>query len=130
MMYMIEEIAGENHGAMMMKVDDMSAINLIKNLIAHGRSKHIEMRFNYLREHVSNGKLNLEQCRTENQIAEIMTKAVHVELFKRLETRGGKMDRGPLGRPLHPPKNGGLGWDFMLAYPLSSRRFKPVKKRT
>ncbi|XP_058776235.1 secreted RxLR effector protein 161-like [Vicia villosa] len=43
----VEEITGKNHGAIM-KIDNMSAINLEKNLIAHGRSKHIEMRFRYL----------------------------------------------------------------------------------
>ena len=39
-----------------MKIDNMSAINLAKNPIAHGRSKHIEMRFHYLRDQVADGK--------------------------------------------------------------------------
>ena len=54
------------------------------NLIAHGRSKHIKMRFRYLREQVEDGKMNLEHCRTENQIANIMTKGVQVEVFRTL----------------------------------------------
>ena len=62
----------------------MSAINLAKNPIAHDRSKHIEMRFHYLREQVKDGKMNLEHCRTENQIADIMTKGVQAEVFRRL----------------------------------------------
>jgi hypothetical protein len=65
-----------------MKINIMSAINLVKNLIAHGQSKHIEMRFHYLREQVADGKMNMEHYRTENQIADIMTKGVHVEVFK------------------------------------------------
>ncbi|KAI5430635.1 hypothetical protein KIW84_035010 [Lathyrus oleraceus] len=36
------------------------------------------------RQHVANGKMNVEQCRTENQIADIMTKGVQVEVFIRL----------------------------------------------
>ena len=67
-----------------MKIDNMSAINLAKNPIAHGRSKHIKMRFHYLQEQVANGKMNLEYYRTENQIANIMTKGVQVEVFRRL----------------------------------------------
>lgn len=60
MMNLVEEVTGKNHGATIMKIDNMSAINLEKNLIAHGRSKHIKMRLCYLREQVVNGKLSLE----------------------------------------------------------------------
>jgi hypothetical protein len=47
------------------------------------------MRFHYLREQVNNGKLRLEHCRTEDQIADIMRKAVQVEVFKRIRDRLG-----------------------------------------
>ena len=54
------------------------------NPIAHGQSKHIKMRFYYLQEWVIDRKMNLEHCRTENQIADIMTKGVQIEAFGRL----------------------------------------------
>src|ERR1044072_365697 len=60
MVNLVEEIIGKNHGAITMKIDNMSAINLAKNPIAHGQSKHIEIRFHYLREQVTGGKMNLE----------------------------------------------------------------------
>lgn len=84
MMNIVEEIIGNNHGAMTMKINSMSAINLTKNLIAHRRSKHIKMRFHYLREHVANGKLSLEHCRSGNLTVDIIMKVVKVKLFKRL----------------------------------------------
>ena len=59
MVNLVEEIIGKDHGAITMKIDSMSAINLAKNPIAHGRSKHIKMRFHYLREQVADGKMNL-----------------------------------------------------------------------
>jgi hypothetical protein len=80
---------GKDHGTVTMKIDNISAINLAKNPVAHGKSKHIEMRFHYLREQVNNGKLRLEHCRTEDQIADIMRKAVQVEVFKRIRDRLG-----------------------------------------
>ena len=86
MVNLVEEITGKDHGAITMKIGSMSAINLAKNPIAHGRSKHIKMTFHYLREQVTDGKMNLEHCRTENQIADIMTKGVQVEVFQRLRT--------------------------------------------
>jgi hypothetical protein len=84
MVNLVEEITAKNHGAITMKIDNMSAINLAKNLITHGQSKPIEMRFHYLREQVANEKMNVKHCRTENQIADIMTKGVQVEMFRRL----------------------------------------------
>ncbi|CAI8603983.1 unnamed protein product [Vicia faba] len=86
MVNLVEEITGKDHGVITMKIDNMSAINLEKNPIAHGRSKHIKMRFHYLREQIPDGKMNLEHCRTENQITDIMTKGVQVEVFRRLKT--------------------------------------------
>ena len=65
-------------------MDNVSAINLAKNPIAHGRSKHIEMRFHYLRELVGDGKLRLSYCRSEDQVADLLTKGVTNEVFKRL----------------------------------------------
>lgn len=67
-----------------MKIDKMLAINLAMNLIARGRRKNLEMRFQYLHEQVANGKLNLRLCRAGNQIVEIMTKGVQVKVFKKL----------------------------------------------
>ena len=84
MVNLVEEITTKSHGAITMKIDSMLAINLAKNPIAHGRSKHIEMRFHYLREHVADGKINVEHCKAENQTVDIMTKGVHVEMFRRL----------------------------------------------
>lgn len=44
------------------------------------------MRFHYLREQVSNGRLCLEHCKSEDQIGDIMTKVLQVELFKRFRS--------------------------------------------
>ncbi|GAU28814.1 hypothetical protein TSUD_21510 [Trifolium subterraneum] len=81
---LIDEISNVKCDSVILKVDNMSAINLAKNPIAHGRSKHIELRFHYLREQVGNGKLKLEHCRTDLQVADVLTKAVTVETFVRL----------------------------------------------
>jgi hypothetical protein len=63
----------ENSEAVTLKIDNISTINLAKNPIAHGRSRHIEMRFHYLRGQVSRVKLKLEHCRCEDQVTDILT---------------------------------------------------------
>lgn len=49
---------------------------MVDNLIAHGRIKQIEMKFHYLRELVSEGRLRLGYCRSEDQMADLLTKGV------------------------------------------------------
>jgi hypothetical protein len=62
-------------------VDNKSTINFAKNPIAHGRSKHIETRFHFLRDQVNNGKLKLEFCPSKLQKADIFTKGLGLERF-------------------------------------------------
>ena len=71
----------EEGGALTMMIDNQSAINLAKNPVAHGRSKHIETRFHFLRDCVSKEKLELKFCKTEAQLADVMTKALRGERF-------------------------------------------------
>lgn len=44
-----DEIEGQNHGAMTMRIDNISAINSARNPVTHGISKHLEMIFYYLK---------------------------------------------------------------------------------
>ncbi|CAI0452658.1 unnamed protein product [Linum tenue] len=62
--------------------DNNSAIKLSKNHVLHGRSKHIDVRFHYLRELVKDGTVELVHCGTTHQIADIMTKADKNETFE------------------------------------------------
>jgi hypothetical protein len=67
-----------------LRVDNKSAINLAKNPIAHGRSKHIETKFHFLRDQISKGKVKLVYCSTDVQIADALTKPLKIERFKDL----------------------------------------------
>lgn len=57
-------------------MDNTSAINLARNPISHGRSKHIEVKFHYLRDMVNKGKVEVAYCRTEEQLGDLFTKAL------------------------------------------------------
>jgi hypothetical protein len=81
---LIEEITRSSISSVTLKIKNVSAINLAKNPISHGRSKHIEMRYHYLREQVTNELLKLEHCRSDVQLADILTKSVQTDVFRRL----------------------------------------------
>ena len=63
------------------KCDNTSAINLSKNPIQHSRSKHIEIRYHFIREHVANEDVNLEYINKENQLADIFIKPLREDKF-------------------------------------------------
>ena len=66
-------------------VDNKSAINLANHPMSHGRSKHIERRYHFLRDQVNKGKLDLEYCKTEVQLADIFTKPLGRARFDELK---------------------------------------------
>ena len=61
--------------------DNMSAIAMTKNPVFHARSKHIELRHHFVHELVSKREIHLEFINTSDQPADILTKAVTVEVF-------------------------------------------------
>jgi hypothetical protein len=56
-------------------VDNKSAIQLIKNPVFHDRSKHIEVRYHYI-NCAENGTIVVQFVGTEDQLADILTKAL------------------------------------------------------
>jgi hypothetical protein len=65
-------------------VDNKSAIKLSKNPVQHGRSKHIDTRFHFLRDHVKQKTIELEYYDTKEQVADIFTKPLPVAHFNTL----------------------------------------------
>ncbi|CAL9016687.1 unnamed protein product [Prunus brigantina] len=64
--------------------DNSSAIKLSKNPVLHGRSKHIDVRFHFLRNLTRDGVVELKYCGTSEQLADIMTKPLKLESFVKL----------------------------------------------
>ena len=62
-------------------MDAKSAIALAKNPMHHKRSKHIDIKYHWLREHTyEDGTIHLEHCVTEDMVADLMTKALAADL--------------------------------------------------
>lgn len=89
---LFRELGNEEGDTITLMIDNVSTINVAKNPIAHGSSKHIEMKFNYLRELVSEERLRLGYYRREDQVANLLTKEVSIEVFKRLKKLMGMED--------------------------------------
>ncbi|RDX77397.1 Copia protein, partial [Mucuna pruriens] len=56
---LLEEMKLQYEKAVQMYVDNKSAISLSKNPVSHGKSKHIETKYHFLRDQVSKGNLKI-----------------------------------------------------------------------
>lgn len=64
--------------------DNTSAINLSKNPVQHSKSKHIEIRYHFIRDLVEERVVCLEFIHTDNQKADIFTKPLDGLWFESL----------------------------------------------
>ena len=60
-----------------------------KNPIMHSKTKHIPIKYHYLREQVSQKTVKLEYIDTKEQIADIFTKPLPKEDFEHLRQKMG-----------------------------------------
>jgi hypothetical protein len=72
--------------------DNSSSIKLSKNLVMHGRCKHIDVRFHFLRNLTKDGVVELVHCRTEDQLADILTKPLKLDSFCKLREGLGMIE--------------------------------------
>lgn len=80
---------GEVNKPTSLHCDNQSAIALVKNPAFHQRTKHIDVRLFYIREAQEDGTINVIYIPTDQQSADIFTKALAVPRFERLrETLG------------------------------------------
>jgi hypothetical protein len=68
--------------------DNQGCIAVSKNMINTSRSKHVDIKYHFIREHVENGITSLEYCPTGEMQADILTKGLaepqHAKLTKLL----------------------------------------------
>jgi len=54
--------------------DNQGTIALSKNPVSHQRSKHIDIRYHFIRTELNNGKIAIKYCPTADMVADVMTK--------------------------------------------------------
>ena len=86
---LMEELNLRDCNPMRLLIDNKSMIDLAKHPLAHGRSKHFETKFHFLRDQVSKEKLESEFCRSEDQVVDILTKPLKSIKFKELRDKLG-----------------------------------------
>lgn len=80
---LLREILGKDVGTDF-NMDNQSAIRLIKNPEFHKRTKHIDVRYHFIREKFEEGFFNLHYVPSDEQLADIFTKALPKDRFQNL----------------------------------------------
>ncbi|CAI7882318.1 unnamed protein product [Closterium sp. NIES-54] len=73
------EFGHECAGGVSVFVDNQSAIALAQNACLHGRTKHMQVRWHFIREMMASGEAILRWCPTNRQAADIVTKPLPFE---------------------------------------------------
>jgi len=61
-------------GPINIKVDNSGCIDISKNPVEYKRTKHIDIRYHFVREAITTDKVTLEHCATDDMVADPMTK--------------------------------------------------------
>ena len=69
--------------------DTLSSIQLARNPVFHARTKHIEVHYHFIWECVLAGNIDLVYIGTDEQVADIFTKALGAEKLRRFRTMLG-----------------------------------------
>lgn len=88
-----EEMNFKQQGPVIIYCDNF-AIMLSKNLVLHGRSNHIDVKYHYLRDLTKEGVIDLVYCRTEDQVADVLTKPLKLVPFLKLRKLLGVCNLG------------------------------------
>ncbi|TXG46384.1 hypothetical protein EZV62_028112 [Acer yangbiense] len=81
---LLEALHYRQQGPILIYCDNVSAIKLSRNPVLHGRSKHIDVRYHFLRDLCKDGTIDLIFCRSEDQAADILTKPLKLPVFVKL----------------------------------------------
>ncbi|GJR09179.1 hypothetical protein Tco_0791831 [Tanacetum coccineum] len=75
--------------------DSKSTIAISCNPVQHSRTKHIAVRYHFIKEHVEKGTIELYFVKTDYQLANLFTKALPAERFNYLVHRLGMRSLSP-----------------------------------
>ena len=72
--------------------DNESAIKLTNNLVELARTKHVDVRHHFIRDHQQKGDICIESVGTEDQLADIFTKPLDEKRFCKLRNELNILD--------------------------------------
>ena len=83
------DLHSKPHGPTELKEGNQGAIAIAKNPVTHNHTKHIDIRYNFVRENVHDNVVNITYCPSASMIADILTKVIPRVKFEQFRTAMG-----------------------------------------
>ena len=89
MQQLLSDLLNETIQETVLFEDNQSTTYLTKDQQVHGRTKHIEIKYHFIRDLVEAGRIKLCYCPSEDMITDILTKALPILQFEKLRRLAG-----------------------------------------
>ena len=86
---LLSELGEDQEAATEVFEDNQGTIAMSKNPVNHNRTKHIDIRYHYVREAVEDGIITLTYCPTKEMVADLLTKPIPREQFQMMRAGMG-----------------------------------------
>jgi predicted anti-sigma-YlaC factor YlaD len=86
---LLGDLLGRDAEAMELRVDNKSALALAKNHVFHERSKHIRIKYHFIRSCLDEESIKAGYINTQDQLADLLTKSLGRVKFQELRARIG-----------------------------------------
>lgn len=83
---LLTNITNERPKPLMLYMDNQSAMSIANNTNVNKRSKHMDIKYHYLRQEVRNHKIYTQYCCSEDNIADIFTKPLSRQRYETLRS--------------------------------------------
>ena len=83
---------GVRHDNYVVYCDNHSTIHLSKNLTFHSKSKHIDVRYHWIKQVLEEKQLLLEKIHTDDNGSDIMTKSLPIKKVEACRRKAGLVD--------------------------------------
>ena len=80
---LLSDLGYQQYSPTILYVDNQSTISLAKNPVMHTRTKHIDIRHHFIRQHLDDKDIDLEYISTDDMIADIFTKPLTTDKHKK-----------------------------------------------
>ncbi|POM75314.1 mitochondrial protein [Phytophthora palmivora] len=79
---LLKDIAAEQHGPTVIYEDNQGAMTLAKNVGYQARTKHIDIRYHFIREKIASSEVKLTYEESKNQLADFFTKGLSTKTLR------------------------------------------------
>ena len=96
LMQLLQYLHQSSDCAVELYCDNQLAIKIAKNPIFHGRTKHVEVNYHFIRKKVLQGHIEFKYIKTEDQITNIFIKRPGVSKFEHFRRKFSMITRSKI----------------------------------